>query len=123
MHAGFRKDHGSPISRERIYIVLIKKELMLQHVKGKLQRFGEQVKQSLHSKCTITWYLVPYDAQRVFSFTCWRSQSFFFLRQDLLLPRDHPDVQDDIQERKRNQMRRFARRLGLNTRNCIMPSI
>ena len=48
---------------------------------------------------------------------------FFWVRQDLLLPRGHPDVQDDIQERKRNRMRRFARRLGLNTRNCIMSSV
>jgi hypothetical protein len=53
-----RSQHGSPISRQRIFIVLVKNELMLGYVKGNLQRFGEAVKESLRiAKPDVTWQL------------------------------------------------------------------
>lgn len=54
-----RKDYGQPMARSRIYILLIRKELMLKGVRHNFKRFAETLAADLMEPQEISWQLGP----------------------------------------------------------------
>ena len=52
-----RLDHGSPITRRRIFIILILTEIMDQSVRGRLQQFCEATRERLRMHLDLHWPL------------------------------------------------------------------
>ena len=109
-----RLSYGAPISRRRVYLLMIKESVMTdealaadfaEFIKGKLQ--------SMHHRCNnLYWLLVtpPFGyAQFQVWLSCFSQIRPYLLepfcpRKDLLLPNDHPDVQKDMRKRQKRRI-------------------
>lgn len=77
-------DHGSPITRRRVFIILILKEIMDQSVRGHLQDFCEATRERLRILLDLHW-------------------------KDLLLDNWSQTVQDDIEAKQQLRKKNLAR--------------
>ncbi|CAL1130893.1 unnamed protein product [Cladocopium goreaui] len=83
-------DHGSPITRRRVFIILILKEIMDQSVRGHLQDFCEATRERLRILLDLHW-------------------------KDLLLDNWSQTVQDDIEAKQQLRKKNLARERPLGS--------
>ena len=109
-----RLSYGAPISRRRIYLLMIKESALTdealaadftEFIKGKLESMH-------HPSNNLQWLLVtpPFTyAQFQILLVCFAQirpylLKFFCPRKDLLLPNDHPAVQKDMRKRQKRRI-------------------
>lgn len=85
-----RKDYGSPISRARIYILLLRGELMTRRALSGYEAFASEICAKLQAQADVSWKLALNKIYRPRK-----------LRKDLLLPRHHSVVAATIDARAR----------------------
>lgn len=94
-----RCDYGAPVTRNRLYIILVRKSLLVPDAKRNFQDFATGVADKLKHQSPISWIL-----------GCRPSHSRNHLRTDLLFPRCHQAVQEDIKKRvKSTRLWSYAR--------------
>ena len=63
-----RLQHGSPITRRRVFIILVRRELMLENAKKDFQEFCDKIKEMMRTSCEIHWSLGSVHSSE---FSCW----------------------------------------------------
>lgn len=92
-----RLDHGSPITRRRIFILLVRRELMLAAAKNDFEQFAKKIQKSLFIEPEVHWSLGTVISKiscnlALFDFV-WKQSMF---RMDLLLEKSSEIAQKDI---------------------------
>ena len=85
---------GAPVTRKRIYIFLVRKELLGKKACRGLGDFADEMIEKLKHEATVTWRLVSIKRN---SKICAISAA----RMDLLLPETHSTIVNDATERKK----------------------
>lgn len=128
-----RVHHGAPITRRRVFIVLVLREIMLEEVKPAFQTFCEKIRDLLRFGGEAHWSL---DANFVANsckfmvhslsqlstvfvfFWAWCLIFFECFRKDLLMDASSKIVRDDIAARKELRVKNMTRKPYLV---CIKP--
>lgn len=122
-----RRKYGAPISRKRLFLLMIQKDVLRDDVSPQdLPSYVQKKLDDMKVSTTVGWFLVSNSWTKICTWIL-LSQSVVSLvpliptstpavqtlRTDLMLPADHPAVQRDTSRRRRARIANAAKWLGL----------
>ena len=109
--------YGAPISRRRIYIILILRDVLSDRaLQADFCELMEKKLESMIFPVKIQWFLVRKHCTNSLGWTSIKYPSRTYppaLRKQLLLPQNHPSVQKDMAKRKLQRLRCAKKFLGI----------
>ena len=103
-----RLSFGAPISRNRVYLLLLRRDVMLKRAKDNFSQFASGICEALGMKPECSWLFVCSLTanQKMFceSYLIFTGGFMFGqLRHDLLLDKGHPVVKELVESRKQQR--------------------